>query len=196
MFSAVFPFAPILSYCCNYIQQKTQVHNMIYYRRVKPEVSYGIGNWLTTLEIICQLAIFMNAGIMYFTSSTMPGMFYGVNYERLVKRVQNQLKTSPNVEGKVLEDLKIAGHEATSKALEFAEIHNVTILTPQWDALQFMVFIIVVEHCLLALKLVIQLAVKDTPDDVVERTRIKDTIQTQFLRNGFEAKKYKDGDNM
>ena len=61
---------------------------MQYFRRVKPEVAYGIGNWLTTLEIITQLAIFMNMGMLYFTSHAFHSMFIGVDYKALVKRIQ------------------------------------------------------------------------------------------------------------
>ena len=56
-------------------------------------MAYGIGNWLSTLEIITQLAIFMNMGMLYFTSHAFHSMFIGVDYRELVRRIQASIST-------------------------------------------------------------------------------------------------------
>ena len=46
LFSEVFPLGALMSFISNGIQQRSQLTNMQYQRRFKPEVGNGIGNWM------------------------------------------------------------------------------------------------------------------------------------------------------
>jgi len=48
---------------------KSQVTNLVYQKRFKAEISNGIGTFMNCLQIQCQLAIMVNAGVCFFTST-------------------------------------------------------------------------------------------------------------------------------
>mmetsp|Transcript_28020 Transcript_28020/g.42370 ORF Transcript_28020/g.42370 Transcript_28020/m.42370 type:complete len:293 (-) Transcript_28020:820-1698(-) len=60
LFSAVFPLAGLMSVISNTFQINSQINNFKYIRRFKPEVSNGIGNWMTCLQTLSQLSIITN----------------------------------------------------------------------------------------------------------------------------------------
>lgn len=70
LFSSVFPLASLMSLISNRIQIGSQINNFTYTRRFTPEVSNGIGSFLSCLQILCQISIMVNSGIIYFTSKT------------------------------------------------------------------------------------------------------------------------------
>ena len=70
LFSEVFPLAAFMSIISNYIQMKSQINNLSYTRRSKPEVSTGIGNWMTCIQILSQFSIITSCACIYFTSKT------------------------------------------------------------------------------------------------------------------------------
>jgi hypothetical protein len=77
----VFPLAGFFSFISNAVQIRSQISNLEYIRRFKAEISNGIGNFMQCLQIICQLAIMVNAGIIYFTSRTYRYILVGGNPE-------------------------------------------------------------------------------------------------------------------
>ena len=82
LFSEVFPLAALMSYISNYIQMQSQINNLGYSRRFKAEVSNGIGNWLTCLQILTQFSIFTSCACIYFTSRTFRNLLvHGEAYE-------------------------------------------------------------------------------------------------------------------
>ena len=52
LFGQIFPLGAFFSYFSNEIQIKSQVDNMKYMRRPKPEVADDIGNWMGAIEIL------------------------------------------------------------------------------------------------------------------------------------------------
>jgi hypothetical protein len=50
---------------------------MKYYRRFKAEVSNGIGSWMTCLDQLAQISIYLNLATLYFTSKVYIQIFVG-----------------------------------------------------------------------------------------------------------------------
>lgn len=68
LFSEVFPLASLLSLISNGIQIRSQIHNLKYMRRFGAEVSNGIGSWMTCLQTLSQISIYLNCATVFFTS--------------------------------------------------------------------------------------------------------------------------------
>ena len=64
------------------------MNNFSFQRRQKAEVSNGIGNFITCLQILCQLSIMVNAGIIYFTSKIYKNLFTGTDTDD-IKHIAN-----------------------------------------------------------------------------------------------------------
>ena len=75
LFSTIFPPAAFMSSISNCVQIKNQVNNMGRIRRFKAEVSDGIGNWLSCIQILSQFSIIINCAVVYFTSHYYRKMF-------------------------------------------------------------------------------------------------------------------------
>ena len=75
LFSEVFPLAALFSLLSNNIQINSQVDNFAYERRIKAEVSNGIGAFMNCLEIIVRFGIISNIGTLFFTSKTIFDLF-------------------------------------------------------------------------------------------------------------------------
>jgi hypothetical protein len=68
LFSVVFPLGAFMSLISNHIKFKSQVKNLKYFRRFKAEVSNGIGSWMTCLDQLSQISVYLNCMTLYFTS--------------------------------------------------------------------------------------------------------------------------------
>ena len=86
LFSSVFPLAALMSLISNFIQVKSQTNNLQYQRRFKAEVSNGIGTFLNCLQIMTQLSVMINSGIIYFTSRTIKKWF--LDNEQHIEKVE------------------------------------------------------------------------------------------------------------
>lgn len=75
LFSEVFPLAAMFSLFSNNIQINSQINNFTYERRIKAEVSNGIGAFMNCLEIIVKFGIISNIGTLFFTSNTIFELF-------------------------------------------------------------------------------------------------------------------------
>lgn len=101
------------------------MNNFTYSRRIKAEVSNGIGEFLNCMEILVKLSIISNVGTLFFTSNTMY-LLFTVGWE--------------GIQG----------------------------LFPRWTKLEFLIFLIVVEHIMMIGQMSIALIVDDTPDYVIK----------------------------
>ena len=79
-------------------------------------------------------------------------------------------------------DIKMAGTAALDENVDLAMQRQVAILTPTWDVLTFFLFIIVVEHALLLLKMIVELAITDVPADVMINERETEKIRDDMLK--------------
>lgn len=75
LFGQVFPLAAVFSMFSNGIQIDSQVGNLEVSRRVKPEVSLGIGNWMFCLEILGQVNVVTNTVLLFFTHRNFKEIF-------------------------------------------------------------------------------------------------------------------------
>ena len=75
LFSEVFPLAAFLSLLSNGIQIRSQIHNLKYVRRFGAEVSNGIGSWMTCLQTLSQISIYLNCATVFFTSQVYYKLF-------------------------------------------------------------------------------------------------------------------------
>ena len=185
LFSVVFPLAAPLSLLCNYLQIHTQKQNMVYSRRYKAEVATGIGPWLEILQVIAKVAVIINMGSLFFTSSISKAMFSGVDYQHLVEYVKGVLARS---DGQTLDDatitqLKNAGEQPTAEALAEAERLGVPILEPSWDVLDFLLLLILVEHVLILLSMLLEIAIPDAPEETVEGARNTAEVIEQYTHD-------------
>jgi len=70
MFVAAFPLATVMSLVNNYVELKVdgwKISSLV--RRPEPRSCEDIGTWYTILEIVSAAAVFVNSGIVAFTSS-------------------------------------------------------------------------------------------------------------------------------
>lgn len=132
LFSFVFPVAGITSYFSNSIEIKSQIKNLHYQRRFRAQVSFGIGNWLGCLENLCQLGIIINCAGVYFTS-----------------RIYHMMFTTDYQENDVIEIQIKDGFEPKYS------------INTGWNSLKFFIFVVIVEHLFLVLKLVTEYATID-----------------------------------
>ena len=58
------------SYFSNNIQIYTQVDNLKYMRRPKPEVAEDIGNWMGALETLSNINVVTNTVLLYYTHTS------------------------------------------------------------------------------------------------------------------------------
>lgn len=67
LFGQIFPLGAFFSYFSNEIQIYTQVDNLKYMRRPKPEVAEDIGSWLPALEVLSNVNVVTNTMLLYYT---------------------------------------------------------------------------------------------------------------------------------
>lgn len=178
LFSVVFPLAAPLSLIANLIQLDTQKQNMIYSRRFKAEIANGIGPWLEILSVISKIAVIVNMGCLFFTSSVAKAMFAGVDYEHLMWNIQaaiggngNPSERTLTLDDNLASEILLAGIEPTTEAAALAEALGVEILEPTWDVFDFFLTLVLVEHGLILFNMFLEIAIPDAPQDAVEGAR-------------------------
>jgi hypothetical protein len=70
MFIAAFPLATVMSFINNYVQMRVDAWKLCQlFRRPIPQSREDIGSWYHILEIMAVAAVFVNAGLVAFTST-------------------------------------------------------------------------------------------------------------------------------
>jgi hypothetical protein len=85
-----------MSLVTNHIQINSQVKNLKYYRRFSAEVSDGIGSWVTCLDTLSQISIFLNCATIYFTSKVYVQIFVGSEQGDVPVEELNDFETITN----------------------------------------------------------------------------------------------------
>lgn len=68
MFTQVFPLAGILAFIERLLALSLMLCNFSFQRRMEPSISMGAGIFLTLLEMMGFISVFVNTALIYFTS--------------------------------------------------------------------------------------------------------------------------------
>ena len=68
---------------------------MVYKRRSKAEIANGIGSWLDILSVITKIAVIVNMGTLFFTSSKLQTLFVGFDSELILNELKQYLNSNP-----------------------------------------------------------------------------------------------------
>ena len=151
-FAVSFPFAPLFSFLTNLLEIKIKLDIMERYgKRNHAEQSSGIGNWMAVFEFISYFAIPVNLGILLYARD--PQNESGVGY------FQN------------LDEVTIEEQSAMTRWLMNKGEY--------WTRTNIFILAIVVEHLIIALKIVIAVLVPDVPKVVQESEKCRPTFEQQ-----------------
>jgi hypothetical protein len=154
LFSVVFPLGAFMSLISNSIQVKSQMKNLVYFRRFKAEVSDGIGSWMTCLDTLSQVSIFLNCATLYFTSKVYILIFVGS-----------------------------LGEEGDDTSENLIQNNTFKTFTTGWDITTFLVTLILIEHGMLMLKLFLEQLIEDTPVEIVEGEEERQAINDKYSKS-------------
>jgi hypothetical protein len=70
LFGTTFPIAAFVCLCCNFLLIKAVKNNFEYSKRIFPEISLGIGQFMTMLDILSFASVIINCGLIFFSSNT------------------------------------------------------------------------------------------------------------------------------
>lgn len=71
LFSALFPFAPLLALCNNIIELRSDAYKYLFlYRRYDPEQAQSLGSWFAIIRFLSLLSISTNSIIVAFLSQS------------------------------------------------------------------------------------------------------------------------------
>lgn len=70
LFGTAFPIAAFVCLCCNFLLIKAVKNNFEYSKRIFPEISLGIGQFMTMLDILSFCSVIINCGLVFFSSNT------------------------------------------------------------------------------------------------------------------------------
>lgn len=157
-FATAFPFAPLFSFLTNLLEIKIKLqHISIFGRRNVAEGTSGIGNWSPIMSFVSYFAIPANVVILLYCR--FPTVTVGASQKH---------STLPIEEEGLL--------------VQFLYNRDPAF----WDRTTIIVFAIMVEHAVIALKIVIALIIPDVPhkvqQDEVRREKIIEKAQTELLR--------------
>ena len=70
LFGTTFPIAAFICLLCNYFLVDGVRNNFSYAKRIFPEISLGIGQFMTMLDILTFASVIINCGLIFFSSNT------------------------------------------------------------------------------------------------------------------------------
>ena len=70
LFGTTFPIAAFVCLVCNFFLIKAVKNNFEYSKRIFPEISLGIGQFMTMLDILSFCSVIINCGLIFFSSNT------------------------------------------------------------------------------------------------------------------------------
>lgn len=91
LFVPALPLAPLVCFVNNLLEIRVDAIKFIIHRRPLPIRSPGVQIWNNFLDIVSKLAVISNAGLIAFTSDTLPRLYYkyakngGKNYEGFIQ---------------------------------------------------------------------------------------------------------------
>lgn len=129
-----------MSFVSNSFDICSRIRDLRYSRRFRAEVSYGIGNWMGCLENLCQLGIIINCAGIYFTSKIYHKIF--------------------------IQDYKFSEQHQQYHKDGLEPDYR---LNTGWDTLKFFMFIVVVEHVILIVKLVSEQVIDEDISDYIQK---------------------------
>lgn len=166
LFTAAYPIAPLLSFANNYVELRLDAwHLAAANRRATPSGAQDIGSWEVILSTMGTLAVISNCGLLCFTGSYLCSrhQFRDENFDGIRQSNVN-----------VTEDRYF-----TYYFNSFQEHYPCVPMSP---VDKFLVFLFI-EHGLLILKFIIELAIPDVPDDVQIQIERGEFLTSKILSN-------------
>jgi hypothetical protein len=82
-FSSVFPLASLICLLQNFFKVFFVRNEIKYNKRLFPQISIGIGQFMYMIDFMSHLSIVVNTGIVYFTSQTFRNLFISKEIEKV-----------------------------------------------------------------------------------------------------------------
>ena len=161
-FAVSFPMAPIFSYLTNYITLRFKLKTMtLYQRRGSAIGSDGIGNWDAVIRFITLIAVPINLCVMLYARHP---------DEDEVGILQDQ--DSINLE-------------------QHSDLTNFLMTRPSkfWTRTNIIILLFGLEHILIAIAIVIDIAIPDVPSRVVKAETNRKYLQRAALKKIEKARK-------
>ena len=159
-----FPFAPLFSFLTNLLEIAIKLQHLTKFgRRNIAQCTSGIGNWMYIMSFVSYVAIPINVVIL------------------LVCRF-------PNVQVGASQDLNDLDPEEESVLTQYLQKKDEVF----WTRTNIFVLAIVIEHAVIALKILIALIIPDVPARVVteefRRTKIEESVVKELLDIKYKGK--------
>lgn len=157
LFAVAFPFGPLFSFLTNLLEIKIKLNHISEYgRRNVAQAANSIGNWSSIMSFISYFAIPMN--VLILIVCRFPASSPGAN-----------------------QDLDAIAFEERSVLIQYMQKQDPNF----WNRTNIIILAILMEHFVIALKIVIGLVIPDVPhivkEDEFRREQILEQVQKEML---------------